>query len=118
MELNDFITTTLTQIATGVKEAQAFYKELGGAINPKGYGLNTSNKDTQHIIKTPSSTVSHYDYVCNVDFEVALSESSASKTNGGLGVMLGAFTVGGKKGEEASQSALTKIKFTIPVILP
>lgn len=56
--------------------------------------------------------------LCNVQFEVSLTSDNLSNNSGGIGVLFGAISIGGKSGEEERQSSLTKVKFNVPVKLP
>ncbi len=102
MELKEFITNTLVEIATGVNDAKSAYLELNGEVNP----------DEQFQIGDRSKPA------CNIDFEVALSENTATKGNKGIGVALSFVSADGSKSTENEINSLTKIKFTVPVILP
>lgn len=53
-----------------------------------------------------------------VKFEVALTSAENDKNAAGIGVLFGAFSIGGKSSGENNTSALTSIKFDIPVCLP
>ena len=114
MELKEFITNTLSQIAEGVKDAQVIYKNVGGVVNPNG--LKQVEGGIPYGKTTPIHGEAHL--LCNVQFEVSLTNDSGSNKSGGIGVLFGALSIGGKAGEEEKQSSLTKVRFNIPVKLP
>lgn len=114
MELKDFVTNALTQIAEGVKNAQDTYKSLGGEVNPgkfkqiEGgfpYGKTTPIQGDAELL-------------CNVMFDVSLTSENSSNNSGGIGVLFGAISIGGKSGDEERQVSLTRLKFNVPVKLP
>lgn len=113
MDLKDFVSNALTQIAEGVKNAQAPYKEMGGVVNPGG--LTQIEGDITYGKTELSQTAIP---LCNVRFEVSLTSDSSSNSSGGIGVLLGVFSTSGKTGEEERQISLTKVKFDVPVKLP
>ena len=103
MELKEFITTTLTQIAEGVNDAKPVYSKFGAEVNPN---VSITNYSGGH-----KST-------CNIDFEVALTDSSKTTAGGGIGVALSIFKAKGEKSTDSESESLTRIKFTVPVQLP
>lgn len=114
MELKDFITNTLTQIAEGVKNSQESFKKLGGTVNPSG--LRQISGDIPFGKDTPIQGDAHL--LCNVQFEVSLTSDNASNASGGIGVLFGSLSIGGKAGSENKEISLNKVKFNIPVTLP
>lgn len=114
MELKDFVTSTLTQIAEGVKNAQEPYKNLGGVVNPGGLKLVEGGMPYGKTIPMHGDAI----LLCNVQFEVSLTSDNLSNNSGGIGVLFGAISIVGKSGEEERQSSLTKVKFNVPVKLP
>lgn len=114
MELNEFISNTLMQIAEGVQLSQKRFAELGGAVNPSHlqqvsgdipYGKDVAVRGYAKIL-------------CNVQFEVSLTSDNTTNTNGGIAVLFGAFSLGGKQGTESKDVALNRVKFNIPIVLP
>ena len=114
MELKDFVTITLTQIAEGVKNAQESYTGLGGVVNPKGLKMVEGGIPYGKVTPLNGEAV----LLCNVQFEVSLTSGNTSNNAGGIGVLFGTFSIGGKSGEEERQTSFTKVKFNVPVKLP
>lgn len=112
MELQEFVRTTLIQIAEGVSEANAHLKNgaTGALINPSGtYGGQV--KDAIHP----------------VEFDVALTVSDESVTkgtseSGGKAGILTVASVNAKVGSEDSGSnrreAVSRVKFTVSMQQP
>lgn len=114
MELRDFISNTLKQIAEGVQLSQERFSELNGAVNPSHlqqisgeipYGKEIGLKGYAKIL-------------CNVQFEVSLTSDNTTNTNGGIAVLFGALSLGGKQSTESKDVALNRVKFNIPIVLP
>lgn len=114
MELKEFISSTLAQIAEGVKEAQKAYEALGGAVNPSKFQKITGGISTARVSGYKGTTL----ILCNVHFDVVLAEESGSSDKAGIGVALGAVSFGGGKTTSAGNTSVTSITFDIPVELP
>ena len=110
MELKQFISNTLAEIAEGVNNAKPIYDSMGGIVNPRDFTY--PSKDLSHFYIQDKRYFPSY-----IEFEVALTQDKSSKSSGGIGVLLGSISAGGKTGTEEAMTALTKIKFTIPVVL-
>lgn len=100
MDLKDFIELTLSDIAAGVRGAQKRAAELDSRINPFLGNEGRSRK------------------IIDVEFHVAVSQTTGTATKGSIGVLAG--WVGAKSTGESSQAAeaATTIKFSVPMILP
>ena len=111
MNLQDFVSETLSQIVGGVKAAQSVAIESGCQINPK----MTSNLDyaSQHGFLWCDSV-----YAQIVEFDVALTTTEGSNSKGGIGVFAGAVSLGGSTGSTAENSSISRVKFRVPLVLP
>lgn len=112
MELRDFINEVLGQIAEGVIAAQAKYDAFGGMVNPGQI------KDSVSSPYVKFSKLGSQALINNVDFEVVLSDVDETKTDGKAKARLGVFSLGGGVGTSDSHSQFSKVRFTIPVLLP
>jgi hypothetical protein len=111
MELKDFVSETLKQVMEGVKVAQKFSKESGGKINPKGI-YTTSTTSHPQLYTTDNELVQV------IEFDVAVTATESDKAKGGIGIFVGAFGIGAQ-GESGNQnSAINRIQFKVPIILP
>ena len=97
MKLQDFVTETLVEIATGVRDAQTKVDELGGAVNPYR-GSATAVQD--------------------IEFDVEVSAAEGTATKGGLGILVGVLSVGTKGQSESSSRSAGRIRFRVPIELP
>jgi len=108
MELKDFVSETLKHVMEGVKIAQEKAAEMGGVINPKGI-LNSDPKATRGPFGEP---------VQYIDFDVVVSTSDLDKAKGGLGIFVGEIGIGVKGEVEEQNTAVNRIRFSVPVYLP
>lgn len=109
MELKEFVKETLLQIIQGVKEAQEEAPKFGAAVNP---GEIVGSNLQLASVNGEGCTVQ------NIEFEVGLTTSNAETAKSGIGVMLGGIGAGTNKSANEQQSSATKIKFTVPLVLP
>ncbi len=111
MELKDFVSETLKQVIEGVKMAQEATKESGGKINPKGIYTTSTNSN-------PQLYTENNELVQIIEFDVAITTTEDDKTKGGVGVFVGAFGVGVQGESNNQNSAINRIQFKVPIILP
>lgn len=112
MELKEFIKEVLSGIAEGVNESKTIYNNLGGEVAPN-LKNPTGKNDSQMEAK-----YDHYKHVSTVEFEVNLSNEEVNGKAAGIGVVLGNVSLGGKRDNKNSESMNTRIKFSVPIILP
>jgi hypothetical protein len=99
MELKTFITETLQQICTGIKEAQSAHD----AINAEGAGAVSGNL-----------FANAYGNFTRIDFDVAVS----AETGGGGKGSIKVFGVGAEGGAERKTAYANRITFSVAVRLP
>ena len=114
MDLNEFVSETLTQIFTGVQAAQNRVKEAGGKISPsqtcKIYG---KDRLFVHVSKDGEQQPLN-----NIEFDVALTTVEASGSEGKAGLTVWGMGAGVSGKTETSNSTVSRIKFSVPVVLP
>ena len=102
MELKEFISKALIDIAEGAKEADTHLSGMGGMVNPRdqGYDCRTECKP------------------CEINFSIAVSESESRTKGSGLSVVFGSVGLGRTGRESKSGDTVSRLDFTIRVILP
>lgn len=105
MELKEFITSAISDIADAVAESDVYLKELGGLVNPgiDGEKLGGSTFDAPRTC---------------LNFDIAVAAQSSGGASGGLKakiLVMEATVSGGKGTMESSSSRLT---FSLEVVLP
>ena len=118
MKLEEFIATTLTQIINGVQKAQLDTKDATveqgetALVNPKFvYGADDAPKG-KHYPMVGGGIVQM------VDFDVAVTTQESADVKAGLGVFVAGFSFGTKGGVSSQDSAISRIKFQVPIALP
>ena len=103
MELDTFITKTINSIVKGVAESRYFAKENGALVNPKMVSLRDNSDRTT---------------ITNLEFDVAITSSMEKETgiNGGISVFN--VSVGGKASDKGLEHSLSRIKFSVCIVLP
>lgn len=108
MELKDFIKATLEQIVEGATMAQESINAKGGIINPSNMSYQKDGAWNTYNHSMPQEVV----------FDVALTLTDKSGSTEGIGVFLGSISLGKKNDVGVEQVAVSKIKFTVPLVLP
>jgi hypothetical protein len=108
MELKDFIKNTLEQIVEGVSLAQVTISENGGVINPSSIGYQKDGQWTQYNHAMPQT----------IEFNVCLTSTKTADSREGIGVFLGPINLGKKNDSGTEQVAVTRVQFTVPLVLP
>jgi hypothetical protein len=108
VELKDFIKATLEQIVEGATLAQASIKGRGGIINPSNMSFQKDGQWNNYSHAMPQEVV----------FDVGLTSTDKSGSAEGIGVFLGSINLGKKNEATAEQVAVTKVRFSVPLVLP
>jgi preprotein translocase subunit SecB len=113
MQLDEFISETISQIIKGVRDAQEREKTLRRPGLPQDLqaGINPRNIVIENSVTRPSG---HQ----NIEFDVALTVESGAKTKGGISVLANVIKAGISKESDTSNSAVNRVKFVVPVVLP
>jgi len=112
MDLKTFVAETITQIIEGVKEAQDRAKAAEGHVNPRLAGP-IAKQLMEHKMFFAGGGIAQF-----VEFDVAVIATEGTGTKSGLGVVVGAFTLGSTGESRGENSASSRVKFTVPVTLP
>ena len=111
MQLDEFITETLKSIIKGIKDSQDFAKDNGSIVNPlknrysEGTHIKVGNRDE-------GTVVSHIEF----DIAVTASTKQESGVSGGINVL--SLNIGGKTSEIENNQTISRIKFSLEVLLP
>ena len=111
VELKQFVSETLKQIIDGVLEAQDYASKHMASVNPRGHRVfeGTGIQDREMSPTLPLHPV---------EFDVAVSSEAKDSAQGGVGVFVGPLAVGTKGTMESASQGMSRIHFTIPVVLP
>jgi len=111
MDLKDFISETLTQIVEGVKNSQKSVSGCGSFINPTFIGHQ--NEAAKH-----GFLWSDKGFAQLVNFDVALTVTEGDGTKSGIGVFAGPITVGTSGQSTVTNTSVSHVKFSVPLVLP
>lgn len=111
MDLKEFIKQSLVQIVTGTAEAQEEVDKHGAAVNPCGL-LRGGGVPSGHAKTTEGN------FTQNIEFDVAVTSNEGTGSKGGIGVVVGAIALGTQANSSQSTQAISRIRFTIPMLLP
>lgn len=118
MDLEEFVSTTLTQIINGVKRAQEATRITGkhpseaDLVNPAVmYSADVAPKG-KHFATTGRNLV-HF-----VSFDVAVTADSTSDGKGGLSLKVAGLGFDAGGGGSTRDSVVSRIKFEVPIALP
>jgi hypothetical protein len=119
MQLGEFISGTLVQIAKGIEEANKQLADSSSTarVNPSGV-MPSDEKFSSNIYGTTGQQYAPTGVVHLVRFDVAVIVEEGKETKGGIGIMVGSIGIGGQAKTDASASTTSRIQFGIPMQLP
>jgi hypothetical protein len=112
MELQTFVAETLAQIVEGVAQARQRCRAAGARVNP---AIRYTTKDA---MTTHGLFATDVGAMQLVHFDVAIAATEGTGTKGGIGVVVGAFTLGSSGQSQAEKSASSRVQFVVPLALP
>lgn len=112
MNLQDFVTETLREIITGVKEAQADPELKQAEINPRLIG-GTADLGKHGLAISQGGRAAQF-----IEFDVALTVVEGTGTKGGIGVFAGPIALGSQGQSGSENTSVSRIKFKVPITLP
>lgn len=116
MNLEDFIAQSLSQIAKGIEKANQELADSRAIVSPKNIkGVSKNNSSTYGMLKTDED---EWAVVQEIEFDVAVTASQGKEAKAGAGISVGAITLGATGKEDNKSSSVSRIKFSIPMLLP
>jgi hypothetical protein len=110
MELKNFVSETIKHVIDGVINAQEYATAKGARVNPR---LAYMPKQATQMWELKTEQPVQF-----IEFDIAVTASEGTKTQGGVSVLVGVFGLASKGQSEESNQKLNRIKFSIPVGLP
>ena len=119
MELQQFISSALVQIAKGIESASEELGDSNAIVNPRNV-IGTNGTDDQKVYGylSEGSARKLRKAVQLIDFDVAVVAAEGSSTKGGLGIKVGGIGIGAQGQSEDKKTSESRIKFSIPMVLP
>lgn len=110
MELKEFIKEAVSQIADAVTELNEGTTEFKLIANP----IRTSSGDSSDLIILDDGCRK----ITNIDFNLSLTTSENKGSDAKIGVFASVVGIGASSNENAQNESVSKINFTLPVLLP
>jgi hypothetical protein len=116
MELKEFITESLVQIADGISEANLKLKDSDACINPNAVQVYSTNAKAYGRV--------HKDFEAGlpivelVDFDVSVQAEAGTQTGGGVKITIATIGLGIDGKNTDSHSSDSRIRFKIPMVYP
>jgi len=118
MNLKQFISETLVQIAKGIEEANTQLKDSKAKINPPGIATGGQHDSAVYGFLAEDEPDKFRKVVESIDFDVAVYAVEGTETKGGIGIMVGTIGLGSHGKSESGKSSESRIKFRVPMVLP
>lgn len=112
MELKEFISQALADVVQGVLDAQQVLGTNGKYINPELSTQQGTHEKHGKLVSIQGQLVQ------TVEFDVAVTATEGTGTKGGIGVVAGIFALGAQGQSSEEVSAVSRIKFSVPITLP
>ena len=114
MDLQQFISESLTQISEGIKNAQAKTEAHGTKINPNLKNISSNNighmPEGCYLVMGKTTRL-----VSMVQFDIALTITTDRTTEGKIGIGIAAVGLGTKGQSKNTSAELTRVKFQVPI---
>lgn len=112
MELQEFITETLTQIVAGINDANEKLKDKDSFVPD---GISQTPKEHEYMSYDCDD---NFHLLTNIHFDISIDVNESSNKEKKAGLCIHSSGIGyGKKNVE-SQSTGQNIKFTLPLAIP
>ena len=106
MDLKEFTTQTLVQIAEGANEANRQLEHIGGFVPNAG------------ILNCKKYMESGVENVVDVEFDVAITAMESEGRGGGAGIkVVSALHLGGNMESKVENQTVSRVKYTLPLVL-
>ena len=117
MELKEFISQTLVQVAEGISEANQQLQNSDAVVNPPNVSVSRSS-DSQVYGTIKRNYQSEFTPVQKIDFDVSVTATKGTETNGGIKIGIGTIGLGSEGRSENENQASNRIKFSVPMVMP
>lgn len=118
MDLQEFVTQSLVQIAKGIEKANEELRDSGAMINPLHITANTGSAQTYARTGQPNKVHPDSRIVEKVEFDVAVVAEAGEQTQAGLKIAVASIGIGAGGQSDKTNKSESRIRFAIPVVLP
>ena len=113
MELSEFVSDIIQDIAQAVESAQGKYTQENQRSLPPVVCPSEIDRDKEHCIDHGIRR-----YVTYVDFDVSMVVSDNDSKEGSAGIKAHILSLHGGLGHEERSELVQRVRFRIPVVLP
>ena len=118
MNLETFISESLTQIARGIEKADSNLTDSTAIVSPRRIKPMPKESGVYGGLEEGDGKPSYSRLVESIEFDVAVTVSEGKETKGGIGIMVGSVGLGSQGKSDKEHSAISRLKFRIPFVLP
>lgn len=119
MELKEFIKEAIEGIVSGILESKESLSNTDAEISPENFQVNSEESQAYgRTITTNNHPTSGTRVVSKIDFDIAVIAEDSDSTNAGGKLSIMSVAISGGKEKKAANSSTSRIKFSIPVVLP
>lgn len=119
MQLDEFISQTLTQIARGVESAATCLHDSGAVVSPACIRSAGDVRQKHYGYYSKGMDAEGYERIVElIEFDVAVTASQETGTKSGIGVVTGILSLGSQGKTDTIKEHVSRIKFNIPMVLP
>jgi len=118
MDLKDFVTNSLSQIAEGIIGANNALSDTDAIVNPAEIVVNSGNSRAYGRTRSPTLQEDPTRVVEKVEFDVAVTVQEGESTNAGIKVSVMSIGLGASGESSSTSGSQSRIKFTVPMVLP
>jgi hypothetical protein len=111
MEIKDFVCESLTQIIDGVWEAAKRARGRGLSVNPPVDSVVVGDDSLRRHPKTGS-------FVQDVEFDIAITITEGTERKGVAKMAIWGAGIGAEGKTDSSQSAVSRLRFKVPLTMP
>jgi len=111
MKLQEFVKETLREVIAGVKKAQTYAADNGAEVNPAAATKQPGKR------RVPGSA-GGFVVVQEIEFDVAVTSTDTTEGQAGVGIFVAGLGIGAKGKSGASNSRVSRIRFSVPIVLP
>jgi hypothetical protein len=115
LELQDFIVASLREIVDGVKKARIELTETGAKVAAR---VRTTGSNASSSILGHDDGGTEWNNIYAVDFDVAITVTQEAGSEAKIGVFAGMFGAAGGMNKKDSDAQYSRVKFTVPLVLP
>ncbi len=110
MELDEFVTTILSKVITGIRDAQKI-DGVGPFVVPSMIGGHDYAKHARVSIKADlSSTI--------IDFDIAVTAEDSTSTSGKGGLKVAGIGASLDGKSSSKDTRVSRVQFAVPILLP